>query len=156
MIAYMLSLLTVANSRLIFDSNVLVSAFTSSEGASRRILRYVLSGLAEALISIPLFAEYEAVIARPNTQRRCPLTVAEQGQLCDAFLSRTRMVEIYYRWRPNLPDEGDNHVMELAVAAGNAPIVTFNGRDFRGGELRFPSIVVLSPAAWLKSQGSFL
>jgi hypothetical protein len=44
-------------------------------------------------------------------------------------------------------------VLELAVAAGDAPIVTFNRRDFRGGELRFPSIVVQSPAAWLKSQG---
>jgi len=58
-------------------------------------------------------------------------------------------------WRPNLPDEGDNqdnHVLELAVAAGDSPIVTYNRRDFRGGELRFPSIVVQSPAAWLKSQ----
>jgi uncharacterized protein len=63
-----------------------------------------------------------------------------------------RLVEVYYRWRPNLSDEGDNHVLELAVAAGDAPIVTFNRRDFRGGELRFPSIVLQTPAAWLKSQ----
>jgi hypothetical protein len=45
------------------------------------------------------------------------LTVAEQSRLFDAFISPTQMVEIYYRWRPNLPDEGDNHVLELAVAA---------------------------------------
>jgi predicted nucleic acid-binding protein len=112
-----------------------------------------LGGLAEALISVPLFAEYEAVIARPDTQQRCPLSVAEQVQLFDAFLSQTQMVEIYYQWRPNLPDEGDNHVLELAVAAGDAPIVTFNKRDFRGGELRFPSIIVQSPAAWLRAHG---
>jgi predicted nucleic acid-binding protein len=102
---------------------------------------------------VPLFLEYEAIIARPETQRRCPLTAAEQIRLFDAFLSRTQLIEVYYRWRPNLPDEGDNHVFELAVAAGDAPIVTYNRRDFRGGELRFPSIVVQSPAAWLKSQG---
>jgi hypothetical protein len=54
-------------------------------------------------------------------------------------------------WRPNLPDEGDNHVLELAVAAGNAPIVTLNRRDFRSGELRFPGIIVQTPGAWLKS-----
>jgi hypothetical protein len=50
-----------------------------------------------------------------------------------AFLVRTQLVEVHYRWRPNLPDEGDNHALELAVAGGDAPIVTFNRRDFRGG-----------------------
>ncbi len=143
----------MAMSRVILDSNVLVSAFTSAEGASRQVLRSVLNGAAEALISVPLFAEYESVLGRPETQRRCPLSVAEQGRLFDAFLARTRLVEVYYRWRPNLPDEGDNHVLELAVAAGDAPIVTFNRRDFRGGELRFPLIIVQTPDAWLKSQG---
>jgi hypothetical protein len=43
-------------------------------------------------------------------------------------------------------------VSELAVAAGDAPIVTFNRRDFRGGEFRFPSIVAQTPATWLNSQ----
>jgi hypothetical protein len=43
-------------------------------------------------------------------------------------------------------------VLELAVAAGDAPIVTFNRRDFRSGELRFPDIVVQTPGAWLKSR----
>lgn len=138
--------------RLILDSNVLVSAFTSAEGASRQLLRHILSGDALALISIPLFAEYESVLARPGTQRRCPLSRSEQTQLLDAFLVRTQLVEVYYRWRPNLRDEGDNHVLELAVAAGEAPIVTFNRRDFRGGELRFPDIVVQTPGAWLASQ----
>jgi len=137
---------------IILDTNVLVSAFTSAEGASRKILRQVLEGKVEALLSIPLFAEYEAILARPETQSRCPLSAAEQGRLFDAFLSRTRLVEVYYRWRPNLRDESDDHVLELAVAAGDAPIVTFNRRDFRGGELRFPKLVVQTPGAWLKSR----
>jgi putative PIN family toxin of toxin-antitoxin system len=139
--------------QVILDSNVLVSAFTSAEGASRRVLRRVLAGDALALISVPLFAEYEAVLARPATQRRCPLNVPEQTRLFDAFLARTRLVEVYYRWRPNLRDEGDNHVLELAIAAGQAPVVTFNRRDFRGGELQFPDIVVQTHGAWLTAQG---
>lgn len=102
--------------------------------------------------SLPLFAEYESVLGRPETQRRCPLTATEQTQLFDAFLSRTRLVEVYYLSRPNLPDEGDNHVLELAVAAGDAPIVTFNRRDFRSGELRFPGLIVQTPGAWLRSR----
>jgi uncharacterized protein len=72
---------------------------------------------------VPLFAEYEAIISRPETQRRCPLAGKEQIRLFDAFLSRTKLIEVYYRWRPNVRDEGDNHVLELAVAAGDAPIV---------------------------------
>lgn len=136
--------------RVILDSNVLVSAFTSAQGASRAVLRSVLEGEAVALLSVPLFVEYEAVLARPETQRRCSLTRTEQGQLLDAVLARTELVEIYYRWRPNLRDEGDNHVMELAVAAGDAPIVTFNRRDFANGQLRFPSVEVMTPTVWLK------
>jgi putative PIN family toxin of toxin-antitoxin system len=151
MTAYMLSS-GVGTARIIMDSNVLVSAFTSTEGASRQVLRRVLDRDADALISLPLFAEYEAVLGRPETQRRCPLTANEQTQLFDAFLSRTRLVEVYYLWRPNLPDEGDNHVLELAVAAGDAPIVTFNRRDFRRGELRFPGLIVQTPGAWLRSR----
>jgi len=42
-------------------------------------------------------------------------------------------------------------VLELAVAAGDAPIVTFKRRDFRRGELEFPGILVQTPGAWLKS-----
>lgn len=53
--------------------------------------------------------------------------------LFDAFLACTQLVEVYYR---NLPDESDNHVLELAVAAGSATILTFNRRDFSRGELR--------------------
>ena len=49
-----------------------------------------------------------------------------------------------------LPDESDNHVMELAVAAGGATILTFNRKDFLRGELRFPDVAILSPGSWLK------
>ncbi len=138
--------------RLVLDCNVLVSAFTSGKGASRELLRAVLRGECVAAISIPLFLEYEDVLARPQVRRRCALSASEQEQLFDAFLARTEMVEVYYRWRPNLRDESDNHVLELAVAAGGIPIVTFNRRDFAGGQLRFPGLLVQTPTAWLKSQ----
>jgi|SRR5450631_227684 len=35
-------------------------------------------------LSLPLFAKYEAVLGRPETQRRCPLTAIEQTQLLHA------------------------------------------------------------------------
>jgi hypothetical protein len=57
----------MGGSRVILDSNVFVSASTSLEGASRQLSRRVLSGFAQALISVPLFAEYEAALSRPVT-----------------------------------------------------------------------------------------
>lgn len=60
-------------------------------------------------------------------------------------------VTVHYLWRPNLPDEGDNHVLELAVAGDAQAIVTQNVRDFRRAELRFPGIEILTPAEFLKT-----
>ncbi len=136
--------------RIVLDTNVLASAFTSGRGASREVLRRVLRNEAQALISVPLFAEYEDVLARPQVRQRCSLSLQEQEILFDAFLACTELVEVYYRWRPNLPDESDNHVLELAVAAGSATILTFNQKDFSRGELRFPDVVIQSPSNWLK------
>jgi uncharacterized protein len=136
--------------RIVLDTNVLVAAFTSGRGTSREVLRRVLRKEAQALISVPLFAEYEDVLARPQIRKLCALSLQEQELLFDAFLACTELVEVYYRWRPNLPDESGNHVLELAVAAGSATILTFNRKDFSRGDLRFPDVAIQSPASWLK------
>ncbi len=45
-------------------------------------------------------------------------------------------------WRPNLRDEGDNFVLEIAVAAWpRHVIVTHNISDFAHAELRFRQVV---------------
>ena len=54
-------------------------------------------------------------------------------------------MEVFYAWRPSLPDEADNHLIELAVAASAQAIVTRNLRDLSRGELKFPSLRVVSP-----------
>jgi hypothetical protein len=58
---------------------------------------------------------------------------------------------VLFRWRPNLADESDNHLVELAVAGGATAIVTNNVRDLRSGELVFPDIGIMTPAEFLKT-----
>ena len=57
---------------------------------------------------------------------------------------------VYFTWRPNLPDEADNHLIELAVAGAAAFIVTRNLRDLNRAELSFPGLRCLAPAPFLK------
>jgi predicted nucleic acid-binding protein len=61
-----------------------------------------------------------------------------------------RWVNISFGWRPNLPDEADNHLIELAVAAGAEAIVTHNIRDVARGELQWAQLSVLTPAQCLE------
>jgi predicted nucleic acid-binding protein len=69
----------------------------------------------------------------------------------DSFLSFCEWVKVYYLWRPNLPDEADNHLVELALASGASTIVTNSLRDVSRGELTFPFLNILTPAQFLKT-----
>ena len=59
--------------------------------------------------------------------------------------------EIFFLWRPFLPDPSDDHVLEVAVAAGCDAIVTYNKRDFKGIE-RF-GLRILDPRELLSEIG---
>ena len=60
-------------------------------------------------------------------------------------------VEVRYLWRPNLKDEADNFILEIAVAAWPCTIVTHNLKDFVRAELRFPQIALCTPGQLLQS-----
>ena len=104
-----------------------------------------------------LLNEFEDVLGRSELFRASPLTRREREELLDAFLSVCEWVRVFYLWRPNLPDESDNHLIELAVAGAAAMLVTHNVRDLRGGELRFPQLRIETPGQfmtrWRKSYG---
>ena len=103
----------------------------------------------QPLIGLALYLEYEDVLSRADLMESSPLSPSEQQELLAAFLSTCEWVRVYYLWRPNLPDEGDNHLMELAMAGGAHSIITNNIRDLRGGELSFPELNVETPAEYL-------
>lgn len=100
-------------------------------------------------MSVPLALEYEAVGRRvlPDTT----LTEAAFEDILDFVCRAARHREVFFSWRPCLPDPGDDLVLELAVAAGGATVVTFNRADFRGAE-RF-GVRVVSPQEFLAEIG---
>lgn len=135
---------------VVVDTSVFVSALLGSGGASRAVLRACLDRRLEPLMGEALFAEYESLLARSHLFESCLLTATEREAILNAFLSVCRWSPIYFLWRPNLRDESDNHLIELAVAGGARAIVTKNVRDLRHGELRFPGLRILSPEQMLK------
>lgn len=137
---------------IIVDTSVLVSALIGKEGPGRQMLRACLRQRAKPLISNALFLEYEDVVSRPEIMALCPLTADEVRELLNAFYKTCQWTPIYFLWRPNLRDEGDNFLFELALAGNADAIVTNNVRDLRSAELHFPTVRVLTPEQWLRGE----
>src|SRR5437588_7257470 len=118
--------------RVVFDTSVLVAAARSKRGASHEILSRLPHARFQAVISVPLFIEYRALLLRPeNLLQRVP---AQAEGFLDFLLSVSHLQEIFFLWRPALSDPDDDFILELAVAAGCRYIITHNLRDFRGTE----------------------
>jgi predicted nucleic acid-binding protein len=122
-------------------------------GAASQVVAMCLSGRVQAVMGTALFAEYEDVMGREALFEKCRLNAAEREDLLDIFLATCHWVRVYFGWRPNVRDEADNHLIELAVAAGAAFVVTRNVRDFANMELSFPGIQILTPEVFLKGHG---
>lgn len=130
--------------RVVVDTNVFVGACIG-RGASSQVVEACLQNRLSPYISPSLLFEYRDVIARPQLFRRARLDYEERALLLRAFVSCCTWQEIHFTWRPNLPDEADNHVMELAIAANATMLVTLNVRDFTRQELNFRHIKIVRP-----------
>ncbi len=136
--------------RVVIDTNVIVSALRSQRGASALLLSMLGRGLFEMHISVPLALEYEDVLLRKRDE--LGLSTDDVVGLVDSLCAVAhRHDRIYFKWRPMLPDERDEHILDLAVKAQCEAIITFNVRDFSGVE-RF-GIRAIDPQAFLREIG---
>jgi putative PIN family toxin of toxin-antitoxin system len=126
----------------VLDTEVLVAAFRSSSGASRRILEGALDQGFELLLSVPLMFEYEAVLTRPEHLSASGASAEDVGDVLDSLAALGRHVKLSFRWRPALPDPNDDMVLETAVHGQAHAIVTFNERDFNPATARFGCLVM--------------
>ena len=123
----------------------LISALIGKQGPSREILRLCLDGKYKPIISNTLFLEYEDVSSRAKIKKLCPLTETEISELIRAIYNICEWVPIYYLWRPNLKDEGDSFLVELAIAGNANIIVTNNIKDLGSAELSFDNLQIFKP-----------
>ena len=137
---------------IVIDTSVIISALIGQKGSSRDILRKALHSEYKPLISNALFQEYEDVTSREQIRSICPLTSSEITELLNAFYSVCNWVPIYYLWRPNIIDESDNFLIELALAGNATHIVTNNIKDLKNTELKFPSLQILTPETLLRGE----
>jgi uncharacterized protein len=135
--------------RIVVDTNVFIGAILSPAGENRQVLRACLLGKARPLMGAALFHEYEDLLGRSVLLAKSPLKPRDRENLFAAFLSVAEWIKVYFLWRPNLPDEADNHLIELALAGAAQTIVTDNLNDLQQGELRFSDLKIQSPRQFL-------
>ena len=127
----------MGNMILALDTDVIVAALRSPAGASHGLIQLLRAGRIQAVATIGMFVEYEAVLTRPLHLAATGLTVAETGRFLDGLAALIVPVRPHFLWRPQLRDPNDEMVLEAAVNGRADAIVTFNRRDFLPAARRF-------------------
>lgn len=135
--------------RIVLDTDVMVAALRSQEGASRAWLIAALKKEVQLVLSVPLILQYEEVLFRPEQLKSFHAKKEEVTTILDALCEVSHCVNISYLWRPLLKDPTDEMVLEAAVHGQAKKLLTFNQKDFVGAE-EFGIIVETPGTAWKK------
>ena len=143
--------------KFVIDTNVVLSALFSKNGASHQLLHWLFQQEERVkVVSIPLVLEYEDVLTRPENLNRYPhFTKNEIGLFIDDICAVSRHQNIYYLWRPFLSDPKDDMVLETAFNGKADYIITHNVRDFRNVPGTF-AIQPISPGDFLAATGKII
>ena len=135
--------------KVVIDTNVLFASLRSSRGASYKLVSLLPSNRFSIAISVPLIIEYEDVLRR----EKLPASISEKdiSDFIDFFCYVGDHQEIFFLWRPFLPDPSDDLVLEVAVAGGCDAIITYNKRHFKNVE-KF-GLRILDPKEFLTEIG---
>lgn len=77
------------------------------------------------------------------------MTVADVDGFLNAFAAASEAVQVYFRWRPQTLDPGDEMVMEAAINGNADALVTFSLRHLFKAGARF-GLTVCGPAEALR------
>lgn len=135
--------------KVAIDTDIIVAARRSRSGASNALLRTLRAGQLEAVASVPMMLEYEAVLMRPEQRQATGMSVQDVEVFLDALAALLIPVTPYFLWRPRLRDPDDEMVLDAAVSGGVEAIVTFNVQDFLPGASQF-NLQILTPGEALR------
>lgn len=133
--------------KLIIDTNVIVSALISSSIPTKIIYELVLAKKVETCLSDEIFREYVAVLNRDKfaniTNFKSKAEIVLNKISDDSIFYKTdRKVEI-------LSDESDNKFLELASVSSADYLITGNTLDFTMAE--FENTKILTPREFWES-----
>ncbi len=137
--------------RITLDTSVLVAAFRSHTGASRRLVELVPESRFQLIASSALYLEYESVLSRPDQIAVHGVSPADIARFLAAMSEFTVQIRIHFGYRPQLRDAKDEMVLEAAINGSADAIVTHNVRDFLPAAHRF-GIEVLTPGCIIKER----
>jgi putative PIN family toxin of toxin-antitoxin system len=135
--------------QIVIDTNVMVSALRSQQGASYKLLMEIGSDKFDINVSVPLVLEYEAATKR--LIRKTRLKKRDIDDVLDYICREAKRWKIFYLWRPYLKDPKDDMVLELAVTSKCNFIVTYNKNDFQN--IRTFGLRVVTPKEFLRLIG---
>jgi putative PIN family toxin of toxin-antitoxin system len=135
--------------RVVIDTNVVISAMRSTKGASYKLLFRTSRKKFEQVISALLIFEYESTAKKQIKELRVKEKQLERiiDEICNISLKQ----KVFFLWRPFLRDTKDDFVLELAIASSSKYILTYNLNDFAGVE-KF-GIQVITPKEFLQKIG---
>ena len=135
--------------RVVLDTSVVVATLRTRSGAGNAVLRLVANRRLIALVSPPLFLEYEDVLKRAEQRIAYGLTLEMIDEFLAELAALIEPVEVRFLWRPQVRDPSEEMVLEAAINGRADALVTYNIRDFAVAGVRF-AVPVLRPPDLLK------
>ncbi len=131
--------------RAILDTNVVLSALRSRNGASFEIMKRLELGEFTLLLSNTVLAEYEEILKRELV----PLGFSHVWieQFLDELCLEAQSFKPSASWKPALPDPDDEPLAQLAMESKIDYLVTHNVRHFPAD--RLPAVRVVDPKTFL-------
>ncbi len=138
--------------RYLLDTCIIISALRSKQGASYQLLKQAVQGQLPIVMDFKLLAEYCDVLMRPAMRQALVFQPTEIEMILARLVMVAQESRITFLWRPNLHDEGDNYLVEIAVAMQPCTIITHNIKDFQQAELLFPHVIIKRPQQVLQER----
>ena len=131
--------------RAILDTNVVLSALRSRNGASFEIMKRFELGEFTLMLSNTVLAEYEEILKRELV----PLGFSHVWieQFLDELCFEAQSFKPSASWKPAFPDPDDEPLAQLAMESKIDYLVTHNVRHFPAD--RLPAVRVVDPKTFL-------